>query len=225
MKFGHKLNHLGCHFFRGKITWIYLPPTHNRMQSSPPGFFFPFLVGNPFNQIAPWPQTSDLFLMVTVIGGFGAWWFGFLGSLKMKAGIFWILRGYPDSNPKPPIHPQTANSPLLQLNHCVVWHSFPNGFSHQKHTKPEDAACWFTVISRIVIYPAGNYITYPTSGKGKSSSKVPFFWGGDMLVSGNVPTVDGSGIRQSNHLECIKPVGSNGRYLPYHLSNEKTLVV
>ena len=42
-----------------------------------------------------------------------------------------------------------------------------------------------------------------------------------MLVSGRVPTVDGSEIRQSNHLGCIKPVGNNGRYLKYHLSNEK----
>ena len=54
---------------------------------------------------------------------------------------------------------------------------FPMVFHSKQHTKPEEVECWFTVISDIVIYLAGNYITYPTSGRGKSSSKVPFLGG------------------------------------------------
>jgi len=58
-----------------------------------PGFF-PFLAGNPFNQIAPRPQNSDLFLMVTVRGlvvwipripeNEGRDFFGFLGGIPIR---------------------------------------------------------------------------------------------------------------------------------------------
>ena len=69
MKFGHGLNQLGCHFFPGEKSLGSTYPPHitgcNRHHQD----FFPFLVGNPFNQIAPRPQNSDLSLMVTVIGG------------------------------------------------------------------------------------------------------------------------------------------------------------
>ena len=171
MKFGHELNHLGFFiFFRGKITWIY-PHTQEAIVTT--RIFFRFLVGNPYKL-----PLATKFWSLSNGWRYGAWWFGwFLGSPKMKAGIFWILWGgipiriLNHRSPKP--HQFTIT--VVESLCCLAF--FPNGFSHQQHTKPEEVECWFTVISGIVIYPAGNYITYPTLGKGKSSSKVPSFGG------------------------------------------------